>query len=33
MSTGAQYVWGERKNLDGQRGQANRLNALFQYNC
>jgi hypothetical protein len=32
MSIGAEYVWGERKNLDGQRGQANRLNALFQYN-
>jgi hypothetical protein len=32
MSIGAEYVWGERKNLDGQRGQANRMNALFQYN-
>ena len=32
MSIGIEYVWGERENLDEQRGQANRLNALFQYN-
>lgn len=32
MSIGAEYVWGERENLDGQRGKANRINALFQYN-
>jgi hypothetical protein len=32
MSIGIEYVWGERENLDGQRGQARRVNALFQYN-
>ena len=32
MSIGSEYVWGERENLDGQRGRANRVNALFQYN-
>jgi len=32
MSIGVEYVWGERENLDGQRGQANRVNGLFQYN-
>jgi hypothetical protein len=32
MSLGAEYVWGERKNLDGERARANRINALFQYN-
>jgi hypothetical protein len=32
MSIGAEYVWGQRENLDGQRGRANRMNALFQYN-
>lgn len=32
MSLGIEYVWGERKNLGGGRGQANRANALFQYN-
>lgn len=32
MSIGVEYVWGERENLDGQTGKANRLNALFQYN-
>ena len=32
MSIGAEYVWGERENLDGQTAQANRINGLFQYN-
>lgn len=32
MSLGAEYVWGERENLNGQRGRADRINALFQYN-
>ena len=32
MSLGAEYVWGERENLDGERAKANRLNALVQYN-
>jgi hypothetical protein len=32
LSTGVEYLWGERKDLDGARGQANRIDALFQYN-
>jgi hypothetical protein len=32
MSLGVEYLWGERENLDGQRGQVNRANALLQYN-
>ena len=32
MSLGIEYLWGERKNLDGERGKANRLDALAQYN-
>jgi hypothetical protein len=32
MSIGAEYVWGERENLDRQFGRANRINGLFQYN-
>jgi hypothetical protein len=32
LSTGIEYLWGERKDLDGQRGKDNRINALFQYN-
>ena len=32
MSIGAEYIWGERENLDGQRGRANRINGLCQYN-
>jgi hypothetical protein len=32
MSIGAEYVWGERENLDGRGGRANRVNALFQFN-
>jgi hypothetical protein len=32
LSTGIEYLWGERKDLDGQRGRDNRINALFQYN-
>jgi hypothetical protein len=27
-----EYMWGERENLDGQRGTARRLHTLFQYN-
>jgi hypothetical protein len=32
MSLGIEYDWGQRKNVDGERGKANRLNGLFQYN-
>jgi hypothetical protein len=32
MSIGVEYVWGERENLDGERGKANRVNGLCQYN-
>jgi hypothetical protein len=32
FSTGIEYLWGERKDLDGQRGKANRINGLVQYN-
>jgi hypothetical protein len=32
MSLGVEYLWGERKDLDGERGRANRLNGLVQYN-
>jgi hypothetical protein len=32
MSLGIEYLWGERKNLDGERGRANRVNGLVQYN-
>jgi hypothetical protein len=32
MSIGVEYLWGERKNLDDELGQANRINGLLQYN-
>jgi hypothetical protein len=32
LSLGAEYLWGERQNVNGQRGLANRVNALVQYN-
>jgi hypothetical protein len=32
MSLGIEYLYGERDNLNEQRGQANRLNSLVQYN-
>jgi hypothetical protein len=32
MSLGVEYLWGQRENLDAERAQANRVNALFQYN-
>jgi hypothetical protein len=32
LSTGVEYLWGERKDLNGQRGKANRMDALVQYN-
>jgi hypothetical protein len=32
MSIGAEYLWGEREDLNGERGRANRANALVQYN-
>jgi hypothetical protein len=32
MSIGLENVWGERKNIDGERGRANRINGLVQYN-
>jgi hypothetical protein len=31
LSTGIEYLWGERKDLDGQRGRDNRIDALLQY--
>jgi hypothetical protein len=32
LSLGGEYLWGERENLDGHRGQASRINASVQYN-
>ncbi len=32
LSFGIEYIWGERRNLDGQSAQANRIHGLFQYN-
>jgi hypothetical protein len=32
MSIGLEYDWGERKNLNEDRGRANRINGLVQYN-
>jgi len=32
VSIGLEYLYGQRKNLNGQRGEANRLQLLFQYN-
>jgi hypothetical protein len=32
LSLGVEYLWGERDNLNEQRGQANRVDALVQYN-
>jgi hypothetical protein len=32
LSLGVEYLWGERKNLDEERGRVNRLDALVQYN-
>jgi hypothetical protein len=32
LSLGAEYLYGEREDLDVQRGRANRVNALLQYN-
>ncbi|MBX3438136.1 MAG: porin [Planctomycetaceae bacterium] len=32
LSFGVEYVWGERENLDGQNADADRINALVQYN-
>jgi hypothetical protein len=32
LSLGVEYLWGERKNLNEQRGRANRVNASVQYN-
>ncbi len=32
MSIGIEFVRGERENLNEQRGRANRINGLFQYN-
>jgi hypothetical protein len=32
MSIGAEYLWGEREDLNGERGRARRINALLQYN-
>jgi len=31
LSMGIEYLWGEHKVLDGQRGKDNRINAMFQY--
>lgn len=32
MSLGIEHLWGERENLDEQRGRARRINGLVQYN-
>ena len=32
VSIGAEYLYGQRKNLNGQRGDANRFQLMFQYN-
>jgi len=32
MSIGIEYDWGQRENLDGEWGRANRFNGLVQYN-
>ena len=32
VSVGAEYLYGQRKNFDGQRAEANRFNILAQYN-
>jgi len=32
LSFGIEYLWGRRENIDGQNAQAQRLNALAQYN-
>jgi hypothetical protein len=32
FSLGIEYLWGMRKNLDGEQGKANRINASAQYN-
>jgi hypothetical protein len=32
LSTGIEYLYGERRDLDGARAKANRINALVQYN-
>jgi hypothetical protein len=32
MSLGLEYLWGQRDNISGQRGDANRINGLVQYN-
>ncbi len=32
VSIGCEYLYGQRKNLNGQSGQANRLQLMFQYN-
>ncbi len=31
LSAGIEYMWGERKNLDGRHGNANRINMMAQY--
>lgn len=31
-SIGAEYLWGQRENLDGQRARAERIQTVFQYN-
>lgn len=32
MAVAIEYMWGERENLDGQTGRAQRLHSMFQYN-
>jgi hypothetical protein len=32
LSIGAEYLWGERRDFDGESAEANRLNGLVQYN-
>lgn len=31
-SIGAEYLWGQRENIDGQRARAERIQTVFQYN-
>jgi len=32
VSFGTEVLWGQRENLDGQRGRAERIQTVFQYN-
>jgi hypothetical protein len=32
MSIGAEFLYGERENQNGERGRADRIQTVFQYN-